>query len=137
MSRKWSSFDKWTIGVSIAAIVVGVVIAVFVPEVRVWLGLEKPRATVKNTPPSSFLVTGTVMDDKTKQAVSGAEITVVGRPESCRSEDNGNFRMQIYENSDAPEPIRLLVHKDGYQTLDRSVSVPSSQLILPLQKTRK
>lgn len=127
MSRGWNRFQKWTIAISILAIISAVLITVFVPEVRAWLHLGNQ---------TRFAVSGTVMDDETKQGLSGAEITVVGRSESCRSEDNGNFRLQIKENTDGSEPIRLLVNKEGYEVLDRSVSVPSPELILPLKKIR-
>lgn len=41
--RKWSSFEKWTTGIAVLTLVVGsILIPVFVPEVRVWLHLEKP-----------------------------------------------------------------------------------------------
>ena len=86
------------------------------------------------TRPSGLTVAGTVVDEETNQALSGAEISVVGRTESCRSEDNGNFRMQIREPSEDSEPIRLRADKGGYQTLDRSVTPPSFQIILPLRK---
>jgi hypothetical protein len=126
MSGKWSGFQKWTIGLTIVAIIVGALVTVLFPEVRVWLGLEKR---------SSFMVTGTVVDGRTDEGISGAEISVVGRAEHCRSEDNGNFRMQISEvASESPEPIRLRATKESYQPLDVSVALPSTGTILALRK---
>lgn len=45
MEKSWSSFEKWSMVLTVAAIVVGVVIGIFVPEFRVWLGLEKRPET--------------------------------------------------------------------------------------------
>jgi hypothetical protein len=42
-SRRWTSFEKWGTGIAVLTLVVGsILVPIFVPEVRVWLRLEKP-----------------------------------------------------------------------------------------------
>jgi len=126
MNKDWSRGDKilaWTLAVTVIAVIV----TVTVPDIRVRMGLESK---------SRFVVAGTVVDAKTNHGLGGTEISVVGRAEHCRSEDSGNFRMQVDQSaSDNSEPIRLRANRDGYQPLDVSVSLPSTSVILALRKS--
>ena len=53
--RKWSSFEKWGTGIAVTTLVVASFLTILVPEVRIWLRLEKPLAslTAASTPTST------------------------------------------------------------------------------------
>jgi|HubBroStandDraft_5_1064220.scaffolds.fasta_scaffold177975_3 hypothetical protein len=95
---------------------------------------SNPNLPSKPDLSSSLVIAGTVVDQKTNQAIGQANLSVVGRSESYVSEDNGNFRIQLH----APELeggriIRIHVAKPGYAPYDGTVSPPSENLIIPLR----
>jgi hypothetical protein len=82
--------------------------------------------------PENVIITGMVIDDKSRLGIGQASIVVVGRPEQYRTEDNGDFRFTVW--TDKSSVVRLLVSKPGYRSMDETVRLPAETLTLPLQK---
>ena len=82
--------------------------------------------------PENTPIAGMVIDQGTRLGVPQASITVVGRPEQYRTEDNGNFSFAIW--ADKSSVVRLLISKPGYQPLEQTVRLPADSLTLSLKK---
>jgi len=79
---------------------------------------------------------GRVVDADTNVPIAGADISVAGGISAYITENNGNFRFTIADPA-TNHRIRLRIDKKGYQAWDRSVGVPSENLIVQLQRERK
>ncbi len=78
-----------------------------------------------------FMISGTVIDEKTDENIAQAEINVVGRNEQYYTEQNGNFSITFL---DSLTTIRLRVLKHGYSTFDKSFNIPQQNIIIQLSK---
>ena len=81
-----------------------------------------------NIRPKTYFLAGIVMDEN-KNAISGADINVVGRNEHTLSEKNGNFKIVF---KDSVTTVRLIVTKAGFAKEDRSFDLPTEQAIIKL-----
>jgi hypothetical protein len=78
------------------------------------------------TQPSSFDVTGSVLDASTRTVVSDAQVrlTVRGRPESQATDSNGQYYFAI-ERGSGDDGATLLVEAKGYEPYTRNGSLQS------------
>jgi hypothetical protein len=71
-------------------------------------------------------IAGTVVDELTNGAVGQARISIVGRPETLVSEDNGNFQVRLLSN----------IPKDGYIPLDET-TMQTDSLVIQLRRKKE
>ena len=89
---------------------------------------NKIRITVR--PCNEGVITGRVLDGRTYEPVSGAEVVVfseTGFENGCESDAEGWFRLQWNAGT---EKISLCVSKNGYKTYRTQLSEPYSRLWL-------
>jgi hypothetical protein len=79
------------------------------------------------------VISGTVVDQETNEAVRQAEITISGVPGVNSSDDAGNFRFTV-ENNSSHRDFRLRVSKNGYSPKDISITPPVENLIVQLHR---
>ena len=71
---------------------------------------------------ASNSITGRVANGNTRRAVSDAEITVSGRPETARTDGSGNFNLPF----GTPLPtnsLHIFISKDGFEPFDRMIGL--------------
>jgi hypothetical protein len=81
---------------------------------------EKTAVTV-HPPDTPDMVSGHVIDKMTKEAVDGSVVVLGGRTERTRTDDAGNFSLDLIP----PSPkvgIHLFLSKQGYEPFDLHVS---------------
>jgi hypothetical protein len=89
--------------------------------------------TESSTTVTTLTIAGTVVEESTNRDIGQARISIVGRPETSVTEDNGNFRIKL--TSDVPKDglVRLHVLKDGYLPSDETTT-QTNTLIIQLRK---
>lgn len=117
--QSWTAKKRW--GCTAAVLVVGFALSYALTP-------HKPAGGE-----SGSVIAGVVVDESNR-SISGAEITIPGRTEADYSESNGNFRIDLKEGSSAGARIRVRTAKAGYQTDERTVTLPANDLVIPLQK---
>lgn len=86
--------------------------------------------------PTDLVIAGNVVDDADGASIRGAQISIVGRSETCVSESNGNFRLVL--NSDSvPDRIPLHVEKLGFAPYDVSVIPGVHSLVVQLRRATR
>lgn len=68
-------------------------------------------------------ITGRVSDRATRTAISGAEVTLSGRPESAHTDGAGNFSLSMKNEAPINGRVHLFIAKEGYDGFDREVAV--------------
>jgi hypothetical protein len=81
-----------------------------------------------------LILSGAVIDEATNRPIEYAEISLVGRPESYATEDNGNFLITLPSDFVEGATVRVRVTKMGYVSADRSFVVPSEGIVIAVQK---
>lgn len=81
---------------------------------------------------NSVVVSGTVVEWPSNDPVKRAQISLVKRPETAVSDDNGNFVLKIVGADNAPADVRLKVTRDGYTPYESQITVPGSPLLIQL-----
>lgn len=81
----------------------------------------------------TLTVTGTTVDAISNDSIKQAQITLVGRPESAVSDDNGNFRLELRTHGEAQADLRLRVTKVGYEPYDSQITAPANGFVVPLR----
>jgi hypothetical protein len=80
-----------------------------------------------------LVVAGTIFDDSALP-IAQATITRDGGSESCRSESNGNYRLNLTGKATKAERILIHVTKSGYLPYDASAEVPSYNFVIHLHQ---
>ena len=83
---------------------------------------------------SNWIIAGVVADSKTNASLPRAEVSIPGRTEKNTTDDNGNFRIELSGDFPASRTFRVRIAKGGYKTRDESVTVPSNDLYVLLEK---
>jgi len=109
----------------------GVAFLVFV------LAAAATYVTLKKGTNEDLTIAGAIIDESDHSGISGAEISIVGRTETCTSEDNGNFKLKLGANGESPDQVRLRVQKVGYLPKEESVTPPTHGVELQLRKRRE
>jgi hypothetical protein len=82
-------------------------------------------------PAPNPVIAGTVVDMVTNEGIGQATLTIAEQGVSATSDDTGNFRLVLSHSRG--ERVRLLVTKNGYSKLDRTVAPPTHDLILQMR----
>jgi hypothetical protein len=85
---------------------------------------------------NTLAVTGTTVDAISNDSIKQAQITLVGRPESAVSDDNGNFRLELRTHGEAQADLRLRVTKVGYEPYDSQITAPANGFVVPLRRAQ-
>lgn len=93
--------------------------------------------TLKKNTNDGLVIAGTVVDYADRSGIGGAEISIVGRTETCVTEDNGNFRLTLVSNGEPLDQVRLRAQKVGYAPKIESVIPPTHTVELQLRKIPK
>jgi hypothetical protein len=101
--------------------------AIFVAIIRYGPAWFSPKRGTDVT------IAGTVVDLATNLPISGADISVEGKPSGYVTENNGNFRFSFTDTS-VDHTVRIRVDKPGYSSWDRSVPTPSEDLTIQLAR---
>jgi hypothetical protein len=81
-----------------------------------------------------LVLAGTVVDSNTGEGIGRAQISAVGRSETCVSEDTGNFELRIARGTEAIQQVRLRVYKKGYNQFDLTSPLPSRDFTVLLRR---
>lgn len=106
------------------------IIAAILTAVIAWHPWSDKKSISNNATTTCFL-SGAVVDAKSNESVSQAQISVIGRSEQTTTEQNGNFSLTLH---DSLSSIRIRVTKIGFKTIDISSIVPNNNLIIQLTK---
>lgn len=120
--KRWWETRWW--GIIILAVVAGLII---------W-GITRYIDKLPPNTTSIWVIAGVVVDSNTNQSLPRAEITIPGRTEKNTTDDNGNFRIELYRDFPASKTLRVRVTKPGYKTRDETVTVPANDLYVLLEK---
>jgi hypothetical protein len=77
------------------------------------------------------VITGIVVESAHNTEVGQALVSIVGRSEQATTNDNGNFR--IVMGDDSPEFVTLRVTRQGYKPLQQGCRVPSEGLTVQIK----
>jgi hypothetical protein len=125
--KRWWETRWW-------GILILTVAATLIASLIIW-GTTHPFE--KAPPPSTasiWIIAGVVADSNTNQSLPRAEITIPGRTEKNTTDDNGNFRIELFRDFPASKTFRVRVTKPGYKTRDETVTVPANDLYVLLEK---
>ncbi len=121
----WGFFRKAPIRIRIAIwlLIFGGTVAFYAESVEkaVEIGVDK-----------SVIVSGTVVESPSNDPIKLAQISLVGRPETAVSDDNGNFMLKIVGEGKGQLDLRLRVRHDNYEPYDSQISAPGPALLVPL-----
>lgn len=81
------------------------------------------------------VVSGTVRDETTQEAISGAFVNILGRQESQKTDSSGNFRLNLV--MPFPEIVRLHVAAPGHSDKEFDIRPPQHSLSVQLQRIPK
>jgi energy-coupling factor transporter transmembrane protein EcfT len=81
-----------------------------------------------------WVVAGTVEDEATREGVGQADVLLEGLNSPYKTEDNGNFRFALKGKMRNSEPVRLRVSKAGYKPFTATLTPPTDNFIVLLQK---
>jgi sulfur carrier protein ThiS len=122
------SFVLWTA-------VISAIVAIIVAILQFGPGWTKGDSA-HDTAQKPVVVAGRVVDLDSNTPVAGADISVGGNPSGYITENNGNFRFEFVDKS-SDQRVRVRIDKPGYISWDRSVAVPSNDLMVQLQKKKR
>jgi len=80
------------------------------------------------------IIAGMIIDEISKKPIGQARITIVGRNESDISQDNGNFRIIIHD--DSIKAVRLEVSKKHYKIVDLSFDMPNEAIMIQMSREK-
>jgi 4-amino-4-deoxy-L-arabinose transferase-like glycosyltransferase len=81
-----------------------------------------------------WVVAGTVEDEATHEGVGQADVLLEGFNSPYKTEENGNFRIELKGKIRQSERLRIRVSKAGYKPFDATLTPPKDDFIVPLQK---
>ncbi|GEM_PF-3479275 len=84
-------------------------------------------------PKAEWTIAGTVVDQVTNRGVGQASVTIVGRAETCVTEDNGNFRIKLQGDTPKSGVVRIHVAKRDYIPFD-GTTTPTETFVIQLRK---
>jgi hypothetical protein len=116
--RGWTSWRKTLLAAGVFFLVLFV--STFVPI----------NGTAKH-----WVVAGTVEDEGTHEGVGQADVLVDGLTLPYKTEDNGNFRIELNGRMRQSERLRIRVSKTGYKPYDVTLTPPKDNLIVLLEKS--
>lgn len=121
--------------VALLTATISAVVAIIVALIQFGPGwIKKSPHDQRQT--QSTTIAGRVVDRDSNLPVPGADISIGGKPSGYVTEDNGNFRFSIVDPT-SDHRVRVRVDKPGYVSWDRSVGVPSEDLVIQLQRESK
>jgi CarboxypepD_reg-like domain len=112
----------------------GILILTVVGGLIIWAITRHFDKAMPPSAASNWIIAGVVADSKTNASLPRAEVSIPGRLEKNITDDNGNFRIELPEDFPASKTLRVRVAKAGYKTRDESVTVPSDDLYVLLEK---
>jgi hypothetical protein len=138
--------------IPLIVIILGVVILSLIPKkklTRIWLRgvallalLLLAGGLVYHLVPAQSqqadrVIAGTVLDESTGEPIRGAVVSVVGRQETCITQSNGNFRLELASTPPLPKFVRLHVERSGYSFLEGDVSPGTHDSFIQLRRMAK
>ncbi|HTD98464.1 MAG TPA: carboxypeptidase-like regulatory domain-containing protein [Mucilaginibacter sp.] len=115
---------------SVIVAIIGAVALIITAIIQIHPWRKDAGGTVSKSI-KTYILRGTVINEKSNQSISQAEINVVGRNEQYYSENNGNFEIII---KDSVKSIRVRVEKNGFLPYDKSYDLPNENVIIQLTK---
>ena len=85
-----------------------------------------------NDKPADLHISGLVRDDDSGQAISGAMILVVEKNRTIKSNDQGQFDLQV--DGKEHEPVKLIVSKPGYKTREQQDFLGNKSVNIRLER---
>lgn len=82
----------------------------------------------------SWLLAGRIVDARTLSGIAQAHITETGSFRGIKSEDNGNFQIEISPGLFEPKRVTIRITKDGYRSAEQSFEPPITDVLIELEK---
>jgi Ca2+/Na+ antiporter len=79
------------------------------------------------------IVTGVVVEERTDQGVTQAQVSISGRPNQTTTDDAGNFVLFL-KSSRILETLELHVSKQGYRDYTMTIVPPVKSIKVPLSR---
>lgn len=107
------------------------VIGAIAVMVSAWLSSSYKKTPTDNLKSTvEHTIKGSCVDINTNKNLPQVNFSIVGRNETAFTDDNGNFVISLQDTT--VRTIRIHATKDGYRPTDRSLNVPSEDLVIPM-----
>jgi hypothetical protein len=120
-------------GSTIIVAVIGAVALIVAAAVGAILQPSWWRSDSTPAPRNSSTIAGRVVDQRTNVGVGQASVSIVGRPETDVTVDDGNFRINLQAPAPKEGTVRIHVAKTGYAPSD-VITTPTETLIVQLRQ---